>query len=73
MSQQNTSSDWLVDNKAKSARHSSGLVIQLSSNSNAPNRPASLEILQLEKLVGTAWASRSNLLIEAGISLLKTL
>lgn len=73
MSQQNISADWVADSNNRSVRHTSGLVVQLNGNNNTPQRPASLEILQLEKLVGTPWASRSNLLIEAGISLLKAL
>jgi hypothetical protein len=69
--QQRPVPDWLIDRKNKTARHKSGLVIQLGKPS--AHKPASLDILSIEKLVGTPWASRSNSLIEAGITLLKAL
>jgi len=70
MSQQQALKDWQIDSKNKSAQHKSGLVIQLS-NKNAS--PPALNILWIEKLIGTPWASRSNILIEDGISLLAAL
>ena len=72
MSQQQSIPDWQIDHKKKSAQHKTGLIIQLNKSASS-RRPAALEILSLEKLVGTPWANRSNALIEAGISLLKAL
>ena len=66
-------SDWHVDSQTRSAQHKSGLVVQLINRPSAPHKPAALDIHSIEKLAGTPWASRSNLLIEAGISLLKAL
>jgi hypothetical protein len=71
-SQQQALKDWLVDGKNKSVRHSSGLVIRLSGG-HSSHKPAALDILSIEKLAGTPWATRSNALIEAGISLLTRL
>ena len=71
-SQQLPSKDWILDSKKKSVQHRSGLVIQVS-NKNAAHKLAALEILSIEKLTGTPWASRSNLLIETGIALLSAL
>jgi hypothetical protein len=68
--QQQAPKDWSVDAQNKSVQHTSGLVIRLSSGNSAHK---GLDILSLEKLVGTPWASRSNALIEAGITLLTRL
>ena len=72
MPQQHAIPDWQIDQVKKSALHKTGLVVRLN-KSSSPHKPAALEILSLEKLVGTPWANRSNALIEAGISLLKAL
>lgn len=71
-SQQQARKDWLIDSKNRSVQHSSGLVIQLG-DKNAAHKLAALDIRGLEKLSGTPWATRSNLLIETGIALLAAL
>lgn len=59
--------EWDVDTVKRVARHSSGLVVQFD---RKKGQPAALDILGLEKLAGTGWESRVNILIEQGIALL---
>jgi hypothetical protein len=65
--------DWQVNIKNRSVHHRSGLVIQLNNKNAAQHKLAAFEILSIEKLTGTPWAARSNLLIETGIALLAAL
>lgn len=56
-----------VDDVKKIARHVSGLVVQFD---RRKGQPAALDILGIEKLSGTGWSARVNILIEQGIALL---
>ncbi len=59
--------EWEVDDVKKIARHVSGLVVQFD---RRKGQPAALDILGIEKLSGTGWSARVNILIEQGIALL---
>ncbi|MDY0008442.1 MAG: hypothetical protein RBS08_01930 [Bdellovibrionales bacterium] len=59
--------EWEVDDVKKIARHTSGLVVQFD---RRKGQPAALDIIGLEKLSGTGWSDRVNILIEQGIALL---
>lgn len=59
--------EWEVDDVKKIARHVSGLVVQFD---HRKGQPTGLDILGLEKLSGTGWSARVNILIEQGIALL---
>lgn len=59
--------EWEVDTVKKIARHVSGLVVQFD---RRKGQPTGLDILGLEKLSGTGWSARVNILIEQGIALL---
>ncbi len=59
--------EWEIDNIKKIARHTSGLIVQFD---RKKGRPTALDILGLEKLSGTGWQDRANILIEQGIALL---
>ena len=59
--------EWEVDSIKKVARHASGLVVQFD---RKKGQPTALDILGLEKLSGTGWQDRTNILIEQGIALL---
>ncbi|MBW7910384.1 MAG: hypothetical protein H3C49_03785 [Alphaproteobacteria bacterium] len=59
--------EWEIDDVKKIARHVSGLTVQFD---RRKGQPAALDILGLEKLSGTGWSARVNILIEQGIALL---
>jgi len=59
--------EWEVDTIKKVARHVSGLTVQFD---RRKGQPTALDILGLEKLTGTGWSGRVNMLIEQGIALL---
>lgn len=59
--------EWEIDRDKKIARHVSGLSVQFD---RTKGKPTALDILGLEKLAGTGWHARANILIEQGIALL---
>lgn len=59
--------EWEIDDVKKIARHVSGLVVQFD---RRKGQPTALDIIGLEKLSGTGWSGRVNILIEQGIALL---
>lgn len=62
-----TPPEWEIDRAKKVARHISGLTVQFD---RTKGKPTALDILGLEKLSGTGWHDRANILIEQGIALL---
>jgi len=63
------SPDWFINTAATSAQHKTGLVIRLEKKPK--QKKASLDIEGIQKLAGTEWALKANVLIEQGIFLLE--
>ena len=64
-----SSPDWFINAASSSAQHKTGLVVRLEKMPK--QKKASLDIEGIQKLAGTEWAMKANVLIEQGIFLLE--
>ncbi len=64
-----SSPDWFINATSSSAQHKTGLVVRLEKMPK--QKKATLDIEGIQKLAGTEWAMKANVLIEQGIFLLE--
>ena len=64
-----SSPDWFINANASSAQHKTGLIVRLQKMPK--QKKATLDIEGIQKLAGTEWALKANVLIEQGIFLLE--
>ncbi len=67
-----TSADWQVDRNKRIAKHVSGLIVSWQNVGRGDTLQPALDIAGLEKVTGTQWAQKVNVLVEQAIALLES-